>query len=95
MEQMLDVYERPYDPLFPVVNLDESPKQLIGQVCTPFLGKDGTLYQDYEYQRNGTVSMYMAVEALRGWREVFVRHDHKATTYAEVIRHLAEKNGSF
>ena len=91
MEEVLDVYERPYDPLFPVINLDESPKQLIGQVYTPFVGSDGTIYQDYEYQRNGTVSMYMVVEALRGWREVFVRDDHKATTYARIILHIAEE----
>jgi hypothetical protein len=68
-----------------------APKQLIGQVYTPFVGSDGTLYQDYEYCRNGTVSMYMIVEALKGYRQVFIRDDHKATTYAEIIRHLAEE----
>lgn len=90
MEQVLDVYQRPYNPLHPVVNLDESPKQLIGQVSTPYMGSDGTVYQDYEYCRNGTVSMYMMVEALKGYRQVFIRDDHKATTYAELIRYLAE-----
>lgn len=89
MENVLDVYERPYDPLHPVINLDESPKQLIGQVRKSFTASDGTIYQDYEYQRNGTSSIYMVVEALRGWRKVFVRDNHKAITYAEIITHLA------
>lgn len=74
-----------------MVNLDESPKQLIGQVYQPFLGSDGTVYQDYEYCRNGTVSMYMIVEALKGYRQVLIREDHQATTYASVILHLAEE----
>lgn len=91
MEAVLDVYERPYDPRFPVVNLDESPKQLIGQVYTSYMGSDGTVYQDYEYVRNGTVSMYMVVEALKGYRQVFIRDNHKATTYAEIIQYLAEE----
>lgn len=91
MENVLDVYERPYDPLHPVINLDESPKQLIGQVRKSFTASDGTIYQDYEYQRNGTTSIYMVVEALRGWRKVFVRDNHKAITYAEIITHLARE----
>jgi len=91
MENVLDVYERSYDPLHPVINLDESPKQLIGQVRKSFTASDGTIYQDYEYQRNGTTSIYMIVEALRGWRKVFVRDNHKATTYAEIITHLARE----
>lgn len=89
MEQVLDVYERPYDAAYPVVNLDESPKQLLGQVKDPFLSSDGTLHQDYEYRRNGTVSLYMIVEALGGYREVLVRESHNARTYAEVILHIA------
>lgn len=88
MENVLDTYERPFDPLHPVVNLDESPKQLLEQVATPFYGKDGTLYQDYEYKRKGTVSMYMIVEALRGFREVLVKDNHTALTYADVIIHI-------
>lgn len=89
MEEVLDVYERPYDPLFPVINLDESPKQLIGQVKQPFVGSDGTIYEDYEYRRNGTVSIYMVINALKGWRKVFVRDNHTALTYAKIILHLA------
>jgi len=90
MENILDTYERPYNPDNPVVNLDESPKQLIGQVRKPFVASDGTIYEDYEYCRNGTVSMFMINEALTGFREVLVKDDHKATTYAGVIAHIAE-----
>lgn len=91
MEQVLDVYERPYNALYPVINLDESPKQLLGQVYPPFQSSDGTLHQDYEYRRHGTVSLYMIVEALAGYREVLVRQRHDARTYAEVIAHIAER----
>ena len=91
MEQVLDVYERPYDVQYPVINLDESPKQLIDHTYTPYVGSDGTIYQDYEYTRYGTVSMYMVVEALRGYRQVFIQDNHKAITYAQIIRHLAEE----
>lgn len=88
MENVLDVYERPYDPDYPVVNLDESPKQLLSHVNKPFVGSDGTVYQDYEYRRNGTVSMYMLVDALKGYREVLVKDNHTAQTYAGVILHI-------
>lgn len=90
MEAVLDVYERPYDARYPVVNLDESPKQLIGQVHTPFMGSDGTVYEDYEYVRNGTVSMFMINEALAGYRKVLIEDDHKAVTYARVVAHIVE-----
>ena len=88
MEEVLDTYERPYDAQYPVINLDESPKQLLEQVAKPFYGNDGTLYQDYEYRRNGSVSMYMIVEALAGFREVLVKDNHNALTYADVIIHI-------
>ncbi len=90
MEAVLDVYERPYDARYPMVNLDESPKQLIGQVHTPFMGSDGTVYEDYEYVRNGTVSMFMINEALAGYRKVLIEDDHKAVTYARVVAHIVE-----
>ena len=90
MEAVLEVYERPYNARYPVVNLDESPKQLLGQVRPPFMASNGTLYQDYEYSRNGTVSMFMVCEALTGFRKVLIEDDHKATTYARVIAHIVE-----
>ena len=90
MENVLNVYERPYNPAYPVINLDESPKQLIGHVKEPYMGSDGTIYEDYEYRRNGVVSMFMVNEALAGFRKVFVEDNHKAITYARIIAHIVE-----
>jgi hypothetical protein len=90
MEAVLDVYERPYDPEHPVVNLDESPKQLISQVRKTFTDSKGTEYQDYEYKREGVVDMYMVVEPLGGRREVLIKENHAGKTYAEVVAHIVE-----
>jgi len=90
MEQVLDVYQRAYDPKHPVVNLDESPKQLIEETRKSFTDKNGIIHQDYEYKRNGVSDIYMLTEPKAGWREVLVKDNHNRFTYAEVVRHLAE-----
>lgn len=86
----MDVYERPYNREHPVVNLDESPKQLISQVRKAFSDSKGTQYQDYEYKREGVVDLYMIVEALGGRREVLVKDNHTSQTYAQVVAHIVE-----
>ena len=91
MEAVLDVYERPYDETHPIINLDESPKQLISETRKTFTDSQGTVYQDFEYKREGVVDMYMIAEALAGRREVLIKENHKATTYAEVIAYIAER----
>ena len=90
MEAVLDVYERPYDANHPVVNLDESPKQLISEVRKTFTDSKGQTYQDYEYARQGVVSMYMIAQALGERREVLIEDDHTSLTYAKVIAHIVE-----
>jgi hypothetical protein len=60
MEQVLAAYERPFDPAFPVVCMDESPKQVIDY--REFRGKDGTRYHDSEYVRKGVVELFVATE---------------------------------
>jgi hypothetical protein len=90
MEAVLDVHERPYDPLFPVVNLDESPKQLISEVRKGFTDSRGVLHEDYEYCREGVVDMYMIVEALGGRREVHIEDKHDRLSYAKIIAHIVE-----
>ena len=90
MEAVLDVYERAYDPLFPVVNLDESPKQLISEVRKKFIDSRGIWHEDYEYCRQGVVDMYMIVEALGGKREVHIEDNHNRLTYAKIIAHIVE-----
>ena len=67
MENVLEVYHRPYDPKRPVVCLNEKSKQLIGEVRKPTQGKPGAIERcDYEYLRNGTANLFMMVEPLRG-----------------------------
>jgi len=91
MEAVLDVYERPYSKYYPVVNLDESPKQLISEVRSSFMDSKGIIYEDYEYRREGVADIYMIVEALAGKREVHIEDDHSSKTYAKIIAHIAEK----
>ncbi len=90
MEQVLDVYERPYDADHPVVNLDESPKQLISEVRASFVDQHGVKHEDYEYKREGVAQIYMIVEALAGRREVHVEQNHASQTYARIVAHIAE-----
>jgi hypothetical protein len=61
MEQVLDVYKRPYNPDYPVVCMDEMPRQLIGEIATPIHPKPGRMERhDYEYKRNGTCDVFIA-----------------------------------
>jgi hypothetical protein len=90
MEEVLDVYARPYNPNKPVVCVDESPKQLISECRIPFESFKGTTYTDYEYKREGTVDLYMLAEPLGGRREVLVKDKHTRLEWAEVVAHIAE-----
>jgi len=92
MEDVLDVYQRAYDPLYPVVCLDEQSKQLIKEVTPPLPGKPGTVARfDYEYERNGTVNLFMLFEPLSGWRKVKVTDRRTRIDFAEVIRELVDE----
>lgn len=91
MEQVLAVYQRPYDVKYPVVCLDESPKQLISEVRQPFTDEQGIEYIDYEYGREGVADMYMMIEPLGGRREVRIEKNHNRFTYAQVVAYIAEK----
>lgn len=88
MEQVLVVYERPYNEQFPVVCLDESPKQLIEIV--QYRASHGTRIEDSEYVRRGVGEIYMAFEPLAGQRFVEVKDDHKAITWVSVIANLLD-----
>jgi hypothetical protein len=69
MEDVLEVYHRPYDPRRPVVCLDETGKQPIAGVRTPLPARRGRVERyDCEYARNGTANVFIAVEPLAGWR---------------------------
>lgn len=68
MEQVLDVYKRPYDPGNPVVCIDEMPKQLIQEARVPFTDSKGVAHYDSEYIRSRTTNVFMGVEPLAGKR---------------------------
>ena len=74
MEEVLDVYARPYDSRHPVLCMDEQPIQLLKETRTPISGtKTHPRRVDYEYERAGTASICMFCEPLAGWRQVTVR----------------------
>ena len=91
MEDVLDVYERPYDPLYPVFCMDEKPYQLLGEGREPLPQKPGSDKKlDSEYVRNGTCSIFAMVEPLAGWHRVRVREHRTATDWAEEIKDMVD-----
>lgn len=89
MEDVLDVYHRPYDPQLPVVCLDESSKQLIGEVREPLPPAPGHVAKyDSEYERRGTANVFMAVEPLAGKRTVRVTDRRTRVDWAQFVRLL-------
>ena len=69
MEEVLEVYHRPYDPKRPVVCVDETFKQLIGETRAPLPPRPGSLERvDHACTRNGVASLFLACEPLQGWR---------------------------
>jgi hypothetical protein len=91
MEDVLDVYHRPYDEKRPLVCLDEASRQLIGETTLPIPAAPGRPARvDYEYVRNGTANLFMISEPLLGWRAVKVTERRTAVDFAEVVRWLVE-----
>lgn len=92
MEDLLDLYQLPYDPRYPVVGMDEMPKQLIAETRIPLPACEGhpVLY-DYEYERKGVCNVFLFVEPLRGWRKVFVRDRRTKVDWAECLRVILDE----
>ncbi|WP_240911595.1 transposase, partial [Paludisphaera soli] len=91
MEDVLDVYRRPYDERRPLVCLDEASKQLVGEAAAPIPAAPRRPERiDHEYVRNGTTSLFMVAEPLLGWRAVKVTGRRTAVDFAEVARWLVE-----
>src|SRR4030067_771454 len=91
MENVLDVYKRPYDPEFPVVCMDETPRQLIKETRTPIPGAANRLERhDYEYERCGVYTVFMANEPLAGKRMTKVAERKTKSDWARFIQKLAE-----
>ena len=92
MEDVLDVYHRPYDEKRPLVCLDEASKQLIGEVIEPIPAEPGQPERyDSEYTRHGTANLFMVSEPLAGWRAVKVTERRTSLDFAEVVRWLVEE----
>lgn len=91
MEQVLDVYQRPYDPRHPQICMDEQPKQLIADKHLPQPIKPGTPNRiDHEYTRQGVCSVWMFVEPLAGWRDVQVSERRTAVDWAHYVQQLVD-----
>jgi len=89
MEQVLDTYAQPYDPLHPVVCMDEQPIQLLKDTRVPApASKDHPRRVDYEYERAGTASIFMFGEPLSGWRQVTVRQRRTKIDWAMEVEEL-------
>lgn len=91
MEHVLDIYKRPYDKKYPVVCFDEMPRQLIGESreSEPMISGHPERI-DYEYVRNGTCNVLMAVEPLRGWRMAELTETKTARDWALFTEKIAE-----
>lgn len=91
MENVLDLYEQPYDPLYPVVCFDERPCQLIDQVMTPLPMRPGSpRKEDSQYQRNSTCCVMVAVEPLNGWRMIRVFPRRTKKEYSLFMKELVQ-----
>ena len=91
MEDVLEVYTRPHDPARPLVCLDETSKQLVAETRTPLPARPGRPARyDYEYERNGTASLFMLFAPLEGWREVKVTERRTTIDYAQVLKKLSD-----
>jgi hypothetical protein len=91
MEEVLEVYQLPYDPRFPVVCMDETSKQLVAEVATPVAPAPGRVLRcDYEYRRHGVANLFLAFEPLRGWRWVEITERRTRKDWALFIAQLLE-----
>ena len=92
MEDVLDVYTRPYNPLLPVVCFDESSKQLVAETRQPLPPEPGQPERyDYQYERNGVNNLFMFFEPLGYWRHVEVTERRTAVDYAQQMKYLVDQ----
>jgi len=92
MEDVLDVYKRPFDPNRPMVCFYERPKQLIGEIRKPIPATSGKMARyDYEYKRNGVANLFMMFEPLGGQRHVKVTNRRTKKDWAECVRQLVDE----
>jgi hypothetical protein len=93
MEDVLEIYKRPYDPAVPVICMDEQPTQLIKDTRVKIAVEPGKPERvDYEYERNGTAVNFMFTEPLGSWRKVSVRQTKTMIDWAQEIQLLLDVN---
>ena len=90
MEEVLEVYQRPYNAKRPVVCLDEARRQLVSETRQGFIDKYGVQHVDYEYKREGVAELFMVAEPLVGQRQVVVTASHNSHEWARVIGQIVE-----
>src|SRR5271170_48673 len=93
MELVLDIYKMPYNEAFPVVCMDESPKQLIKETRLPEERRPGCdAREDFEYERHGVANIFMVNEPLAGKRFVSVTETKTKKDWANLIKGIADKH---
>ena len=91
MEEILDIYKKPYNPDYPQVCMDEKSTQLIGEVRAPLPPEPGEpLRYDTEYIRNGTANIFMAFEPLAGQRHTAVTEQRTKSDWAHFVKELVD-----
>jgi hypothetical protein len=91
MEEVLETYEKPYDPACPVLCMDEQPVQLVKETRKPIKATtEHPKRVDYEYERAGTANIFMFAEPLAGWREATVRETKTKVDWAKEMARLLE-----
>jgi DDE superfamily endonuclease len=91
MEDVLDVYKRPYDPKRPQICMDEMPKQLLAEKHEPLRSKPGQLdRQDYEYERQSHTNIFKLFEPLAGKRFIETHSHRKSVDWAQVMKDLSD-----
>jgi len=91
MEDVLDVYKRPYDPKHPQVCFDERPKQLVGELRVPLPRYPGQPARyDYEYKRNGVANIFMIFEPLKGKRQLQVTRRRTKKDWAKCVKRMVD-----
>lgn len=91
MEEVLEIYAKPYDPMNPVVTMDEQPVQLIGETRVPIPATmDHPERVDYEYERKGTARIFMFAEPLSSFRQATARPRRTKVDWAIEVAHLLD-----
>jgi hypothetical protein len=93
VEDILEIYKRPYNSAVPVICMDEQPTQLFKQTRTTMAVEPGKLERvDYQYERNGTAANFMLAEPPGGWRKVNARYQKTSVDWAAEIKELPDKD---